>query len=81
MCAIRPGRSRLGIINTFHELGGAPGVAAVSSIAAPSLVAAAVSPAGFTRAFTFNVIAALTAAVLATIVVPAGKAVVSPRAH
>ena len=62
-----------GIINTFHELGGALGVAVVSSIAAPSLTAAAVSPAGFTRAFTFSVIAALTAALLATIVVPAAR--------
>ena len=72
-----------GIVNTFHELGGAIGVAAVSSIAAPSLVAAGVSPAGFTRAFTFNVIAALVAALLAAMVVPAGKAPAEamPHAH
>jgi EmrB/QacA subfamily drug resistance transporter len=63
-----------GIVNTFHELGGAIGVAAVSSIAAPSLLAAAVSTAGFTRAFSFNAIAALAAAVLAAAVVPAGRA-------
>ncbi len=63
-----------GIVNTFHELGGAIGVAAVSSIAAPSLLATAVSTAGFTRAFTFNAITALAATVLAAGVVPAGKA-------
>ena len=72
-----------GIVNTFHELGGAIGVAALSSIAAPSLVAAGVSQAGFTRAFTFNVIAALVAALLAAMVVPAGKAPAEamPHAH
>jgi len=72
-----------GIVNTFHELGGALGVAAVSSIAAPSLTTAEASPAGFTRAFIFNVIAALAAAVLAAIVVPAGKAPggAMPHAH
>ena len=47
------------------------------------LVAAGVSPAGFTRAFTFNVIAALVAALLAAMVVPAGKAPAEamPHAH
>ena len=72
-----------GIVNTFHELGGAIGVAAVSSIAAPSLIAAGGSTAGFTRAFTFDVIVALAAALLAAMVVPAGKApaVPMPPAH
>jgi hypothetical protein len=67
-----------GIVNTFHELGGAIGVAAVSSIAAPSLIAAGGSTAGFTRAFTFDVTVALAAALLAAMVVPAGKAPAGP---
>jgi hypothetical protein len=67
-----------GIVSTFHELGGAIGVAAVSSIAAPSLIAAGGSTAGFTRAFTFDVIVALAAALLAAMVVPAGKAPAGP---
>src|SRR6266568_2496102 len=72
-----------GIVNTFHELGGAIGVAAVSSIAAPSLIAAGGSTAGFTRAFTFDVTVALAAALLAAMVVPAGKAPAGtmPPAH
>jgi hypothetical protein len=61
-----------GIINTFHELGGALGVAEVSSIAASSLLAAGASVAGFTRTFTFNLIAALAAALLAAVVVVPG---------
>ena len=70
-----------GIVNTFHELGDAIGVAAVSSIAASSLVAAAASTAGFTRAFTFNVAVALAAALLAAMVIPAGKAPARPMPH
>jgi len=72
-----------GIVNTFHELGGAIGVAAVSSIAAPSLLAAGVGTAGFTHAFAFNAIAALAAAVLAAVVAPPGKAPAGamPHAH
>ncbi len=72
-----------GIINTFHELGGAIGVAVLSSIAAPSLTAADPSLAGFTRAFTFCAIAALSAALLAALAVPAGTAPAgaTPHAH
>lgn len=82
---IDPGQAGVGsgIVNTFHELGGAIGVAVVSSIAAPSLAAASLSPAGFTRAFTFSAAAALAAAALAALIVPAGKAPAGtmPHAH
>jgi EmrB/QacA subfamily drug resistance transporter len=72
-----------GIVNTFHELGGAIGVAVVSSIAAPSLAAAQLGATGFTRAFTFSAAAALAAAVVAAFVVPAGRppAGATPHAH
>jgi hypothetical protein len=70
-----------GIVNTFHELGGAFGVAVASSIAAPSLAAVGVSPAGFTRVFTFSAAAALAAAVLAALIVPAGKAPAEATPH
>jgi MFS family permease len=82
---IDPGQAGVGsgIVNTFHELGGAFGVAAVSSIAAPSLAAASLNSAGFTQAFTFNAAAALAAAALAALIVPAGKppAGAMPHAH
>ncbi len=82
---IDPGQAGVGsgIVNTFHELGGAIGVAVVSSIAAPSLAAASLSSAGFTRAFTFSAAAALAAAALAALIVPAGKAPAGamPHAH
>lgn len=62
-----------GIVSTCHELGGAIGVSAVSSVAAASLIAAGASTAGFSRAFTFNLIAALAAALLAAVLVPGGR--------
>jgi EmrB/QacA subfamily drug resistance transporter len=76
LSSIDPGQAGVGsgIINTFHELGGAIGVAVVSSIAAPSLATTSLSPAGFTQAFTFSAAAALAASAVATLVVPAGKA-------
>jgi len=72
-----------GIVNTFHELGGAITVAVVSSIAAPSLAATSLSSAGFTRAFTFSAVAALAAVALAALIVPAGEAPAGamPHAH
>ena len=72
-----------GIVNTSHELGGALGVAVVSSLAAPSLVEAATTGAGFTRAFTFSAVVALVTAVAAAALVPPGKpsTSVTPHAH
>jgi EmrB/QacA subfamily drug resistance transporter len=62
-----------GIVNTFHELGAAVGVAAISTIAATSLTSAAVNATGFTNAFAFMAVTAAVAAVLALFVVPAGR--------
>jgi EmrB/QacA subfamily drug resistance transporter len=72
-----------GIVNTFHELGGAIGVAVVSSIAAPSIAAAGADTAGFTAAFTFSASAAIVAAVIAAALIPSGRppAGAMPRAH
>lgn len=71
-----------GVINTFHELGGAIGVATASSLAAAGLTSVP-SIGGFTDAYTAAAIAAAAAAVLALALVPAGKPVMSglPHAH
>jgi EmrB/QacA subfamily drug resistance transporter len=66
--------TRSGIVNTFHELGGALGVAVLSSAAAGALSGAEVSPSGFSHAFTVSAVAAVAAALLAAFVVPAGAA-------
>ncbi len=68
---------RSGLVNTFHEFGGALGVAVLSSLAAPSLAAGATSLNGFTRAFTLSALAALAAAVVAGLLAPTGKAAVT----
>jgi sugar phosphate permease len=72
-----------GIVNTSHELGGALGVAVVSSLAAPSLVEAATTGAGFTHAFTFAAAVALATALASAALVPPGKppASVTPHVH
>jgi EmrB/QacA subfamily drug resistance transporter len=71
-----------GIISTFHELGAAVGVAAVSSIAAASLAATtAPDDAGFTRGFLAATVAALLAAVIAVPLAPAGKPPAGVAAH
>ncbi|HEX6335952.1 MAG TPA: MFS transporter [Jiangellaceae bacterium] len=69
-----------GVINTSHELGGAIGVAAVSTIAAASFTAqGTVATAGFTNAFVFSAVAAAAAAVTALVAVPSGR--ISVSAH
>lgn len=60
------------MINTFHELGGAVGLAVLSTIAAPILTADGPSYTGITRAFTLRAFAAVAAGLLAAIV-PAGR--------
>jgi EmrB/QacA subfamily drug resistance transporter len=60
-----------GVINTFHELGGAIGVAIVSTVAASSITGGSLG--GFTDAFTFCALAAVAAAGVALAVVPGGK--------
>ncbi|XVQ07609.1 MFS transporter [Spirillospora sp. CA-255316] len=71
-----------GVINTFHELGGAIGVATASTLAAASLTGAP-SIGGFTEAFTATAITAAVAAVLALALVPPGKPQMTgtPHAH
>jgi len=57
-----------GIVSTFHELGASLGAAAVSSVAAASLIGTTLT--GFTRGFTVAAIAAAVAAVIATMLTP-----------
>ncbi|HEX6231542.1 MAG TPA: MFS transporter [Jiangellaceae bacterium] len=67
-----------GVLNTFHEIGGAVGVAVISTIAAASLTAqGTVATTGFTNAFAFSAITAALAALAALVVVPAGRMSVS----
>jgi Na+/melibiose symporter-like transporter len=72
---------RSGLVNTFHEFGGALGVAVLSSLAASSLQPQTATLSGFTRAFAGSAIAALVAAVLTTLAAPAGKAPARARPH
>lgn len=62
-----------GVLNTFHELGGAVGVAAMSSLAAGSLLATGATSGGFTRGLTAGAIVAVATAAAAAVLVPAGK--------
>jgi EmrB/QacA subfamily drug resistance transporter len=61
-----------GLINTFHEVGGALGVAAMSALAASSLVAPRLD-AGFALGLAVWAVVALGAAAVATLLVPPGK--------
>ena len=72
---------RSALVNTFHEFGSALGVAVVSSLAAPSLVAASTSLAGFTRAFTVSAAAALAAALAAAVAAPPGRSAAGAGPH
>jgi len=68
-----------GVLNTFHELGGAMGIAVVSSIAAHSLTTGTLS--GFRHAFAFTAVAALIGVMLASMLVPKGKPPGGSLAH
>lgn len=57
-----------GIVSTFHEFGASLGAAAISSIAAASLVGDTL--AGFTRGFVAAAVAAVVAAIIAGLVTP-----------
>jgi EmrB/QacA subfamily drug resistance transporter len=61
-----------GLVSTFHELGGALGVAAISSVAAAGLAThgAIASVDGFSRGFWFSAAFALVAAVVAGFAMP-----------
>ncbi len=62
---------RSALVNTFHELGGAAGVAVLSSAAGAGLVAARLASHDFTRAFTVGAAAAAAALATAAVLVPA----------
>jgi len=64
---------RSALVNTFHELGGAAGVAVLSSAAGAGLVAARLASHDFTRAFTVGAVAAAVAVASAAVLVPAGR--------
>ncbi|WP_433473037.1 MFS transporter [Spirillospora sp. CA-142024] len=69
-----------GVINTFHELGAAIGVAVASTIAATGL-ADVPSIGGFTSAFTVFAVAAAVAAVASLWLVPPGKPQITGGPH
>ena len=65
------GGLRSALVNTFHEIGGAAGVAVLSSAAGAGLVAARLASHDFTRAFTVGAVAAVVAVAIAAALVPA----------
>jgi EmrB/QacA subfamily drug resistance transporter len=64
------GGLRSALVNTFHELGGAAGVAVASTIAGAALVAAHPAATAFRGAFTVGAACALAAAAVAAFLVP-----------
>jgi EmrB/QacA subfamily drug resistance transporter len=64
---------RSAIVGTFHELGGALGVAVLATAAGAGLTAARVDAGDFTHAFTVGTIAGLAGTVLAALLMPAMK--------
>ena len=62
---------RSALVNTFHELGGAAGVAVLSSAVGAGLVAARLASHDFTRAFTVGAVIAAIAVVTVAVLVPA----------
>ena len=62
---------RSALVNTFHELGGAAGVAVLSSAAGAGLVAAHLASQAFTHAFTVGAICAAVSVAIAAALVPA----------
>jgi hypothetical protein len=68
--AAAEGGLRSALVNTFHELGGAAGVAVASTIAGAALVAAHPAATAFRGAFTVGAACALAAAVVAAFLVP-----------
>jgi hypothetical protein len=61
---------RSALVNTFHELGGAAGVAVLSSAAGAGLVGAHLSSADLSRPFLVAAIGAAGATALAAVLVP-----------
>ncbi len=62
---------RSALVNTFHELGGAAGVAVLSSAAGAGLVTAHLASHDFARAFTVGAAGAAVSAAIAAVLVPA----------
>ena len=65
------GGLRSALVNTFHELGGAAGVAVLSSAAGAGLVTAQLASGNIGHAFTVGAITAAVFVVIAAVVVPA----------
>jgi EmrB/QacA subfamily drug resistance transporter len=65
------GGLRSALVNTFHEFGGAAGVAVLSSAAGAGLVAAQLSSHDFARAFAVGAVCAAAALAIAAALVPA----------
>ena len=65
------GGMRSALVNTFHELGGAAGVAVLSSAAGAALVTAHLGSHDFARAFTVGAACATASLAIAAAVVPA----------
>jgi MFS family permease len=64
------GGLRSALVSTFHELGGAAGVAVLSSAVGTALVAPGITPDDFTGAFTTAAIAATAAVAISALLVP-----------
>lgn len=64
------GGLRSALVNTFHELGGAAGVALLSTVAGAALVAAHPAADAFRGALTAGAVTALAAGVIAALLVP-----------
>ncbi len=64
------GGLRGALVSTFHELGGAAGVAVLSTVAGAAMVAAHPAASAFRGAFTAGAAFALAAAVIAAFLVP-----------
>ena len=62
---------RSALVNTFHELGGAAGVAVLSSAAGAALVTAQLSSHDFARAFAVGAVGAAVSLAIAAALVPA----------
>ncbi|MFC3495798.1 MFS transporter [Glycomyces rhizosphaerae] len=70
-----------GMVTTFHELGGSVGVAVMSTVAAASIGANVPTLSGFTDAFLVCAVASGAAALVALLLVPAGKVETSGGPH
>jgi len=69
--AASEGGLRSALVNTFHELGGAVGVAVLSSAAGAGLVTAHPGSHDFARAFTVGAVGAAVCLAIAAVLVPA----------